>query len=121
MLGLDVERIGTVHEAGDGQSFLEVMPSYRAGLDGLEPGDRVQVLYWMHELGNADRRRLHAYPRGDSTKARRGVFALRSPMRPNPIGVSEVDVVESRTMGLLVIGLDARDGSPLIDIKSVRR
>jgi len=42
-------------------------------------------------------------------------------MRPNPIGVSEVDVVESRTTGLLVDGLDARHGSPLIDIKSVRR
>ena len=65
MPGIDVNRIGTVHEAGDGQSFLEIEPTYRLGLDGLEPGHRIQVLYWMHELDNADRRSLRAHPRGD--------------------------------------------------------
>jgi len=75
----------------------------------------------MHELGKAERRSLRVHPRGDIATPRRGVFALRSPMRPNPIGVSEVEVVEVRATGLVVIGLDARDGSPLIDIKAVCR
>jgi tRNA (Thr-GGU) A37 N-methylase len=48
----------------------------------------------------------------------RGVFSLRSCTRPNPIGVSEVEIVEVRGSGLVVVGLDARDGSPLIDIKA---
>lgn len=117
MLNLDLVRIGLIRETGDGHSLLEVLPAFRAGLDGLESGDRVDVLYWMHELDKADRRSLYAHPRGDESKPRQGVFGLRSPMRPNPIGVSQVEVVEVRPAGLVVIGLDARDGSPLIDIK----
>lgn len=121
MYGVDVRQIGAVREIGDDRFLLEVLNAYRAGLDGLEPGDQVQVLYWMHELGKADRRSLHAHPRGDECKPRRGVFGLRSPMRPNPIGVSEVKVVEVRPVGLVVVGLDARDGSPIIDIKGACR
>jgi tRNA-Thr(GGU) m(6)t(6)A37 methyltransferase TsaA len=121
MSGFDVRQIGTVREIGDDRFLLEVSAAYRTGLDGLESGDRVQVLYWMHELGKADRRSLHAHPRDDESKPRRGVFGLRSPMRPNPIGVSEVEVVEVRPAGLVVVGLDARDGSPLIDIKGACR
>jgi L-fuculose-phosphate aldolase len=121
LLDLDLIQIGFVRESGDGQYLLEIQPAYRAGLDGLKPGDRVQTLYWMHELTAADRYSLRAHPRGDVRIPMRGVFSLRSPSRPNPIGVSEVEVVEVRDAGLVVIGLDARDGSPLIDIKAVRR
>ena len=121
MCGLDVRQIGTVRQIDDDRFLLEVQAAYRAGLDGLESGDRVHVLYWMHELGKADRRSLHAHPRGNRSRARRGVFGLRSPMRPNPSGVSQVEVVEVRPAGLVVIGLDARDGSPLIDIKGACR
>ncbi|MCU0690096.1 MAG: tRNA (N6-threonylcarbamoyladenosine(37)-N6)-methyltransferase TrmO [Polyangiaceae bacterium] len=121
MLGLDVIRVGSVRKTGDGRFLLEVLPAYRAGLDGLVPGTRVQVLYWMHELTHSDRRSLRVHPRGDESTPMRGVFSLRSPMRPNPIGVTEVDVVEVREAGLVVVGLDARDGSPLIDIKAVCR
>ena len=117
MLELDVRQIGVAHQGGDGQCLLALLPAYRAGLRGLEAGDRVQVLYWMHELGRADRRSLHAHPRGDLTAAQRGVFSLRSPNRPNPIGVSEAEIVEVRNGGLVVAGCDAREGSPLIDIK----
>jgi len=78
-------------------------------------------LYWMHELTHSERRLLRVHPRGDKSVAPRGVFSLRSPMRPNPIGVSEVDVIEVRDAGLVVVGLDARPGSPLVDIKVVCR
>jgi tRNA (adenine37-N6)-methyltransferase len=121
MLGLDVVRIGSVREAGDGRSLIEVLPAYREGLNGLASGARVQVLYWMHELKHSDRRTLRVHPRGDESAAQRGVFSLRSPMRPNPIGVTEVDVVEVQDAGLVVVGLDARHGSPLVDIKAVCR
>lgn len=121
MIGLDVVRIGSVHDAGEGLSLLEVMRGYRDGMLGLSAGDRVQVLYWMHELAHGDRRALRVHRRGDSNAPICGVFSLRSPMRPNPIGVTEVEIVEVRENGLLVTGLDARDGSPLIDVKAACR
>ncbi|MFC1642278.1 TrmO family methyltransferase [Myxococcota bacterium] len=114
MLGLDVIRVGSVRETGDGRFRLDVLPACRAGLDGLVPRTRVQVLDWMHELTHSDRRSLPVHPRGDESTAMRGVFSLRSPMRPNPIGVTEVDVLEVRDAGTVVVGLDARDGSSLI-------
>lgn len=119
MLGLEVIRIGSVRDAGEGRCLLEVLPAYRVGLDGLVAGSRIQVLYWMHELKRSDRRSLRVHPRGDVNVPPRGVFSLRSPSRPNPIGVTEAEVVELRDGGLVVVGLDARDGSPLIDIKAV--
>jgi tRNA-Thr(GGU) m(6)t(6)A37 methyltransferase TsaA len=121
MLSLDVSRIGSVRNTGDGRSLLELLPPYRAGLEGMTPGDQVQVLYWMHELQHADRRSLCVTPRGDERLPQRGVFALRCPMRPNPIGVSDATVVERREHGLVVTQLDAHDGSPLIDIKAICR
>jgi tRNA (adenine37-N6)-methyltransferase len=121
MISLDVKAIGVIRETGDGRFLLDVLPPYRAGLSGLIPGTRVQVLYWMHELMHSDRRSMGVHPRGDISAPMCGVFSLRSPMRPNPIGVTEVDVVEVRDVGLVVVGLDARDGSPLIDIKAVCR
>jgi tRNA-Thr(GGU) m(6)t(6)A37 methyltransferase TsaA len=121
VIGLDVARIGCVRDLGDGRSLLEILPAFIEGLEGLTPGDRVQVLYWMHELTRANRRALRVHRRGDTSAPFCGVFSLRSPMRPNPIGVTEAEVVEVRDRGLVVLGLDARDGSPLIDIKAVCR
>lgn len=121
MLSLDIKAIGSVRDSGDGRFVLRLLPAYADGLHGVNAGDRIQVLYWMHELTHADRRSLLVHPRGDENVSLRGVFSLRSPMRPNPIGVTEVNVVEVRDVGLLVSGLDARDGSPIIDIKAVCR
>lgn len=121
MIGLDVVRIGCVRDNGDGRSLLEVLPAYRDAMQGLAAGDRVLVLYWMHELTQGDRRALRVHRRGDPEAPICGVFSLRSPMRPNPIGVTEADIVEVRAGGVLVTGLDARDGSPLIDLKAVCR
>lgn len=121
MIGLNVQRIGSVRDLSDGQSLLEILPAYIEGLDGLTAGDRVQVLYWMHELMRADRRALRVHRQGDTTAPICGVFSLRSPMRPDPIGVTGAEVIEVRDRGIVVRGLDARDGSPLIDIKAVCR
>lgn len=117
MLGLDVKPLGVIRARG-AQSFIEVAAPYRGALLGLASGDRVQVLYWMHGLTHHHRRCLQIHPRGDPRRPARGVFSLRSCTRPNPIGVSEVGVVELREDGLVVEGLDAQDGSVLLDVKS---
>jgi tRNA-Thr(GGU) m(6)t(6)A37 methyltransferase TsaA len=91
---------------------LEVDAPWRPALLGIEPGARIEVLYWMHL---ARRDLLVQVPRRDPEP--RGTFALRAPNRPNPISTS-IAVVEAVTEdGLLVRGLDCVDGTPLVDIK----
>ena len=84
-------------------------------LDGVDDGAALDVLYWMHLAG---RDLLHQNPKRQG--ALFGTFALRSPMRPNPIAVSTVILVERQEGTLLVRGLDCVDGTPLLDIKPCR-
>ena len=113
---ISVVPIGTVHHGG-GEVYVEVDRSYADALDGLKSGQKIQVLYWMHQLGQKDRKALKIYPMGDRSRGKRGVFALRSPMRPNPIGSTVVELVRRRGNKLTVKGLDAYEGSPVIDMK----
>ncbi len=115
-----IERIGRVHKLQGGLSRLEIQPEYADALEGLETGSEIQVLYWMHELASEDREMLRVHPRGNKNVPVQGVFSLRSPMRPNPIGVSVVEVVKVGENEVLVKHLDAYDGSPVIDIKGAR-
>jgi len=117
MLPIDVKEIGRVRKLSEEVSVLDVEPAYADALDGVAEGGSVQVLFWMHELKPKDRDVLRVHPRGDRARPRKGVFALRSPMRPNPIGVTVVRVREVRGTSVFVSGLDAMDGSPIIDIK----
>jgi len=71
----------------------------------------------MHKLSEKDRKTLKVHPQGDRNKPLRGVFSLRSPMRPNPIGLTRVRITRREGNILFVKGLDALDGSPIIDIK----
>lgn len=84
------------------------------GLLGLAPGDKLIVLFAFHQ---ADRFDLLQHPRGDKTRSKRGLFTLRSPYRPNPIGVTEVELVAREGTTLTVLGLDAIDGTPVLDLK----
>jgi len=106
--------------AGDDVKVIEVFPEYRAGLKGAEEASRLQVLYWMHQLKESDREILLVHPQGDTSRPKRGVFVLRSPMRPNPIGSTEVEVRHVSGGRLIVSALDALVGSPVIDIKIAR-
>jgi len=115
---IDIQPVGTVRRLSDASCLLQVQPQFQEALDGLQAGDEIQVLYWMHNLTDEHRRSLKVHPRGDQSRPLRGVFALRSPMRPNPIGVSVVRVQEVRGCEVTVSDLDAVDGSPLIDIKA---
>jgi len=96
---------------------IEVYPDYAEGLTGIERLSEVQVLYWMHELDENDRNTLITHPRGNRARPKEGVFALRSPMRPNPVGCSAVRLLKREGNRLLVTGLDALVGSPVLDIK----
>ena len=117
---MEIKPIGIVTALGDGNALLEIEPSLEPAFLGVEPGTRLDVLYWMHELDAARRAVLQTHPRGDRSRPVRGVFALRSPMRPNPIGVTTVTVLDIDGASLTVEGLDAHDGSPIIDIKMAR-
>lgn len=97
---------------------ITIYPEYADGLDGIENLDHIYVLYWMHKLKARDRETVKVHPQGDLNKPLRGVFSLRSPMRPNPIGLTRVRLLKKEGNTLLVEGLDALDGSPIIDIKS---
>ncbi len=85
------------------------------GLDGIEAYERLKVLYWLH---HSRRDIVRQSPANDGTA--RGVFSLRSPVRPNPIGTSIVRLVGREGNVLLVQGLDCLDETPLIDIKPDR-
>lgn len=91
-----------------------VDPDYRPGLAGLSPGDGVILLYWM-----ADARRDLIVQAPAHRPAPRGVFALRSPARPNPVALACVRLLDiDHTAGILTVdALDAFDGTPLLDIK----
>ena len=91
---------------------IEVFEPWVAALAGIEAKERLDVLYWLNE---SRRDLVRQSPKNDGTT--RGTFSLRSPIRPNPIGISTV-VLESVEGGtLLVRGLDCVDGTPLIDLK----
>lgn len=94
---------------------IEVDEPWREGLKGLEKFEYVQVLYWMHE---ARRDLVLQSPKHNGETS--GTFALRSPVRPNPIAVSVVRLVGIEPGALLVRGLDCLDGTPLVDIKPDR-
>jgi tRNA-Thr(GGU) m(6)t(6)A37 methyltransferase TsaA len=94
---------------------IEVNEPWAAGLDGIEDFERIEVLYWLHE---SRRDLVRQSPANDGTT--RGTFALRSPVRPNPIGSSIVALMRRVGPVLIVRGLDCLDGTPLIDIKPDR-
>jgi tRNA-Thr(GGU) m(6)t(6)A37 methyltransferase TsaA len=95
----------------DATCTIELDPRYAAALDGVATCTHIVVLYFMDQ---ARRDLLVQAPRHGE---RRGTFALRSPVRPNPIAMSVARLVRVEGTRLTVVGLDCLDGTPLIDIK----
>ena len=97
------------------EAVIEIRPEYVEGLHGIAVGDDVLVLTWLH-LG--DRATLRVHPQDDPANPITGVFATRSADRPNPIGLHRVTVLGiERQRWLRVEGLEAVDGTPVVDIK----
>jgi tRNA-Thr(GGU) m(6)t(6)A37 methyltransferase TsaA len=103
-------------DEGAPEARIQVRPEVAPALDGLAVGDRVVLLTWLHL---ADRETLAVHPRSDESRPVTGVFATRSPERPNPIGLHDVEIVEVAEDFLRVRPLEALDGTPVLDIKPV--
>ena len=112
-------RTSASHEAlrhGSAVSKIVIDPRFAKGLEGLEGFSHVYVLFWLHDVPEWSNR-LKVHPRGRADVEKVGVFATRSPHRPNPIGLTLVRLLNRRGRILSVKGLDAYDGTPVLDIK----
>ncbi|MGA8153699.1 MAG: tRNA (N6-threonylcarbamoyladenosine(37)-N6)-methyltransferase TrmO [Terriglobales bacterium] len=112
------ERSKAPKQASEGapDGWLEVRPFAREALDGLAVGDEIIILTWLHQ---ARRETLKVHPRSDPNRILTGVFATRSPDRPNPIGLHQVTVRKIMKNRLRIGPIEAIDGTPVIDIKPV--
>jgi len=99
---------------GAPDAWLEVRPSVAKGLDRIAVGDEIVVVTWLHQ---ARRDVLEVRPRGDRRRRLTGVFATRSPDRPNPLGLHPVTVKRIDGTRLLIGPIEAIDGTPVVDIK----
>jgi tRNA-Thr(GGU) m(6)t(6)A37 methyltransferase TsaA len=96
----------------DVEATIEIDPRYAAGLKDIERCSHLMVLYWLDQS-----RRDLILQVPSHVNEPRGVFALRSPVRPNPIGLSVVDLVAVNGTSLTIRNIDCVDGTPLIDLK----
>ena len=99
---------------GAPDAWLEVSAFALDALDGLHPGDEVILITWFHQ---SDRKVLKVHPRSDPNRPLTGVFATRSPDRPNPLGLHPVTIRRIVGNRLRVGPIEAIDGTPVVDIK----
>jgi len=123
---VELHPIGFVHspvkEPGhedwqDVVSEIAVSPEFEPALEHVEDFSHLIVIYWMHLLAPAERGVLRVHPMRSPSLPFAGVFAARSPARPNPLGLTVVRLLERRGSVVRVAGLDAVDGTPVLDIK----
>jgi tRNA-Thr(GGU) m(6)t(6)A37 methyltransferase TsaA len=101
---------------GAPDAWLELEPEVGPGLDGIEAGDEIIVITWL-DRGNRETLRVH--PRCNPANPITGVFATRSPDRPNPIGLHRVRVHLREGLRLRVGPIEVLDGTPVVDLKPV--
>jgi tRNA-Thr(GGU) m(6)t(6)A37 methyltransferase TsaA len=103
-------------DEGAPDAWIELAAPVVEALEGLQAGDELILITWLHE---ARRDVLKVHPRGDESRPLTGVFATRSPDRPNPLGLHRVTALEIAPGRLRVEPLEAIDGTPVVDIKPV--
>ncbi|MDJ0828604.1 MAG: tRNA (N6-threonylcarbamoyladenosine(37)-N6)-methyltransferase TrmO [Desulfobacterales bacterium] len=102
---------------GAPDAWVEVDCDFAEGLDGITPGSKVILVTWFHK---ATRNVLKLHPRDNKDRPLRGVFATRSPDRPNPVGLHRVEILQIDRPGRIQVRpLEALDGTPIIDIKPI--
>ena len=101
---------------GAPDAWLDLDVEYAQGLDGVAAGDELIVVTWLHR---ATREILLVHPRNDPANPLTGVFATRSPHRPNPIGLHRITVREISGTRMRIGPIEAIDGTPVVDIKAV--
>jgi len=96
-------------------SKIVIRRKYAEGLKGIEDWSHFYVIFWMHEI--SDEKKILTCPKCGADEPSVGIFATRAPVRPNPIGLTLVELVKRDCNVLWVKGLDALDGSPVLDLK----
>ena len=109
--------VGWVRKAG-GKTFIEVEARYKEALLGVDELQTIWVLYWFDRNDSPEQRAiLQVHPRGDPERPLRGVFATRSPFRPNLIAVTQVKLLAVRDNIIEIDDIDAFADTPVLDLK----
>jgi tRNA-Thr(GGU) m(6)t(6)A37 methyltransferase TsaA len=112
-----LQPIGWVRKS-DGRTFIEIDRRYQPALLGVDRLKTLQVLWWFDRNDTPDKRAvLQVHPRGNPENPLRGVFATRSPFRPNLIALSEVAVIAVRDNVVEIDAIDAWADTPVLDLK----
>ena len=112
-----IHTVGTIHRDASG-AVLELDPAYVDALRGLDGFSHVVVLYWFHRNDTPEKRQtLLVHPRNDPGNPLTGVFATRSPRRPNLLGMNTARLLSVEGNLVRIDGTDALDGTPLVDLK----
>ena len=109
-IGKEVKDKGNVSEIVFREDLAEA-------LEGIEDFSHLFVIFWMHEISKEERETMKVHPRGRSDMPLLGAFATRTPHRPNPIGLTVVELLKAEGNVVTIRGLDAFDGTPVLDIK----
>jgi tRNA (adenine37-N6)-methyltransferase len=110
--------IGVVKKEGK-VAYLEIYPEFAPALKGLQDFSHLWVIYWFDENNTPEQRQtLQVHPRRDPSNPLTGVFACRAPERPNLIGLTACKIIRVNNNTIEVVNLDARDGSPIVDLKA---
>ncbi len=118
----DVEKVPRSFRVSEVEGTLEIEETYEEGLADIEPGQRIVVIFNFHESPAFSPQLLrqttpHRRQESSRTDGSMGIFSICSPVRPNPVGMSILEVLGVEGRILRVRGLDMRDGTPILDIK----
>lgn len=109
--------VGWIRKTGE-KTFIEIDKRYQPAMMGVESLQSIWVLYWFDRNDTPqDRSVLQVHPRGDASRPLRGVFATRSPLRPNLIALSKVNVLSVVDNIIEIDGIDAFADTPVLDLK----
>ncbi len=127
---IEMTPIGVVHteakdipkywSASNVEGTLVIDDEYLEGIQDIKTNERIVVLFYFHKSTPFSPARLTQHPRGDLSRKKTGVFSISSPIRPNHIGMSVVEVTGISGNAISVKGLDMIDGTPILDIKPYR-
>jgi len=115
--GFEVYPLGHIHKENE-HTTIKILEDYQDALLGLEGFSHIIVFSWFHENDTPEKRKtLRVHPRGDKTNPLTGVFATRSPARPNPIAISTCKILSIEKNKIHIDKIDSFNGTPVIDIK----
>ena len=113
-----VRRTSSEEDVKDRDLLCEIVliDDLTQALDGLDEWSHIYVIYWLNKVERAEEPVVH-FPGGEGKSRPLGIFATRAPIHPNPIGLTLVELVRRERNVIVVRGLDAYDGTPVLDLK----